>query len=80
MWRTAWSIIRDLAITGTGLFAIWREVLSATPNGYVLMAGLTLTVPSVAEHVKALLPSSEGPPTSGSSGSRGEQPPPSTHG
>jgi hypothetical protein len=59
-WTTLWPLIKDVVFTGTGVFAITWEVLSAHPNGLVLGTGLALTVPSVAEHVKALLPSSGG--------------------
>ena len=49
-------------ITGTGLVIIWRQVLYASlhPSGLLLGTGLALTVPSVAAHVRALLPASGG--------------------
>lgn len=59
-WTTLWPLIKDVIFTGTGVFAITFEVLNAHPNGLVLGTGLALTVPSVAEHVRALLPSSGG--------------------
>lgn len=69
-WSTLWPLIKDVIFTGTGVFAITWEVLSAHPSGLVLGTGLALTVPSVAEHVKALLPSS------GGGGSSPSSPPP----
>ena len=78
-WSTAWPLIKDVVFTGTGVFAIMFEVLSQHPNGLVLGTGLALTVPSVADHVKALLPSSGGssssPPPAAPTR---QQPPPSS--
>jgi hypothetical protein len=61
-WRaTSWLLIKDIALTGTGLAVIYVELLSPrAPNGLLLGTGLALTVPSIADHVKALLPSSGG--------------------
>jgi len=60
--RPAWEIIRDVAVTGTGLVIIWRQVLYSAqhPSAVLLGAGLALTVPSVAAHVKGLLPDGGG--------------------
>ena len=55
----AWPLIRDIAITGTGLAVIWFQVYSPHPSGLLLGTGLALTVPSVAAHVRALLPGGE---------------------
>lgn len=59
--HAAWELIRDIAVTGTGLIIIWRQVLysSLHPSGLLLGTGLALTVPSVAAHVRALLPGGE---------------------
>jgi hypothetical protein len=46
-------------VTGTGLAVIWRQVYSPHPSGLLLGTGLALTVPSVAAHVRALLPGGE---------------------
>jgi hypothetical protein len=71
-WRTAWNLIKDVGLTGTGIFVIVLQAFSAKPNGLLLGTGLALTVPSVAEHVRALLPSSGG----GSSSPQSELPGP----
>lgn len=74
-WKTLWMGVKDVVLTGTGVAVIWVEALSAHPNGLALGTGLALTVPSVADHVRALIPSSGG--DSGSSPSQGpptEQP------
>jgi hypothetical protein len=58
-------------VTGTGLAVIWSQVFSGHPSGLVLGTGLALTVPSVAAHVRALLPGSESGDSSESSPSPG---------
>ena len=66
-WQArSWSLIRDVAITGSGLGVIWSQVLSLHPSGLLLGTGLALTVPSVAAHVRALLPGGEQPEPSSS--------------
>ena len=55
-----WPLLRDILVTGTGPGVIWRQVFSTHPSGLLLGTGLALTVPSVAAHVKALLPGSGG--------------------
>ena len=60
-WRTTvWPLTKDIVITGSGVSIIWVQALSAHPSGLVLGAGLALCVPSVADHVRALLPGSGG--------------------
>jgi hypothetical protein len=71
-WKTAWMGVKDVILTGTGVAVIWVEALSSHPNGLALGTGLALTVPSVADHVRALLPSSGG----GDSSSSPSQEPP----
>ena len=60
--RATFELVRDIAVTGTGLVVIWRQLLFSAlhPSGLLLGTGLALTVPSVAAHVRALLPSSGG--------------------
>jgi hypothetical protein len=69
-----WYLLKDVLLTGTGVAVIFSQVLSLHPNGLLLGTGLALTVPSVAEHVKALLPSSGGGSSSASSAQPGPQP------
>jgi hypothetical protein len=66
-WKTAAPIVKDILLTGTGVFCILWEVFSAHPSGLILGTGLVLTVPSTAEHVRALLPSVGGGQSSESS-------------
>ena len=67
------AIGKDVCLTGVGVFVILLQALSTHPSGLLLGTGLALTVPSVAEHVKALLPSSGGGSSSESSPPHGEQ-------
>jgi hypothetical protein len=73
-WKM-FSVLKDVALTGLGMVAIYTQIFSAKPNGLILGTGLALTVPSVAEHVKALLPGSGGGPSSPSSESPGRPSP-----
>lgn len=65
-WTILWQALRDVVLTSTGIWCIVSQVLSRNPDGLILGTGLALTVPSVAEHVRALLPSG-GPASSSSS-------------
>lgn len=74
LWEGLWKrIFKDVLLTGLGMGVIARETLSAHPNGFLIGAGLALTVPSVASHVRALLPGPGDSGTSASSLSPGEQ-------
>jgi hypothetical protein len=63
-----WPLIKDVLLTGLGMIAIGSQIWSLHPDGLVLGAGLALTVPAIAGHVRALLPGpgdgqpSESPP------------------
>ena len=77
-WPTApgWLIVKDVILTGTGVAVIVSQILSHTPDGLLIGAGLALTVPSTWDHVRALLPgtgehSSPSSPPSGSPSSSG---------
>jgi hypothetical protein len=66
---------KDALLTGTGVFVIILEAFSSKPNGYVLGAGLALTVPSTWDHIKALVPGG-GESSSSSSLEHGQRPSP----
>lgn len=58
LWERLWKrILKDVLLTGLGMYAIWRGI-QPPDNVFAIGAGLTLTVPSTAAHLKALLPSS----------------------
>ena len=61
-WQTAWQLIKDVLLTGTGLVLIILQVLARQPSDILLVTGLALTVPSAASHAGALLsgPSADG--------------------
>ena len=70
-----WKLLKDIVLTGLGVAAILSQIFSLHPSGLVLGTGLALTVPSVASHVRALLP---GPGDGGLSESASPpRPPPS---
>jgi hypothetical protein len=46
---------KDVALTGTGMVLILSQVWSATPSDILLVTGLALTAPSVADHARNLL-------------------------
>jgi hypothetical protein len=68
-----WFLLKDVLLTGTGVAVILSQVLSLHPDGLLLGTGLALTVPTIADHVKALLPSSGGGASSPSSDPHGQQ-------
>jgi hypothetical protein len=68
-WTTSWLLIKDVALTGTGLWLIYRQAISAVPSDVLLTVGLALIAPSVYDHAKAVLSG----PTAGRSSS---SPPP----
>jgi hypothetical protein len=80
-WQTAWQLIKDIALTGTGLVMIISQIFAQRPSDVLLVTGLALTIPSVASHAGTLLqpPSTggHGPPSSSSSSSP-HGPPPSS--
>jgi len=69
-----WYLLKDILLTGTGVAVIFSQVLSSHPDGLLLGTGLALTVPTIADHVKALLPSSGGGGSSPSRPPPGSQP------
>jgi len=70
-----WLLAKDVLLTGTGLVVIFSQDVSAHPSGLLLGTGLALTVPTIAEHVKALLPTSGGDGSSSESRSAPTPPP-----
>jgi hypothetical protein len=62
--KEAWPVIRDVALTGTGIFVIIREVYSPHPSDVLLAVAMGLTAPAAYEHVRALLsgPGASSPP------------------
>jgi hypothetical protein len=75
-WEMLWQLIKDVALTGTGLVIIITQIWSKAPSDVLLVVGLALTVPSAASHAASVL-SGPGaapgpPPSSDSSEQHGE--------
>jgi hypothetical protein len=67
-WQTAWQLIRDVLLTGTGLWLIISQIGARDPSSTLIVAGLALTVPAAATHAAGVLsgPSAPSGPTSSS--------------
>lgn len=60
-----WPLIKDILLTGTGVALIISQIFSQHPSDAILVAGLTLTVPTIAGHAKAVLSGPSGPSEDG---------------
>lgn len=68
----AWLLLRDIVLTGIGVWLILAQEFSPHPSDVMLTVALVLLAPAAAEHAKALL---TGPHTDGlSSPSPSHQP------
>lgn len=71
--QTAWPLLRDILLTGAGLWLIISQVGTSDPSSTLIVAGLALTVPAAATHAYGVLsgPSAPhgGPPSSSESSS-----------
>ena len=72
-WQTAWLLLKDIALTGTGLVIIILQIFARQPSDVLLVVGLALTVPSAATHAASILSGPGVPPSSESSDAPGEQ-------
>lgn len=63
-WQTAWSLVRDILLTGTGLALIISQIGAHDPSSVLVVAGLALTVPAAATHAASVL-SGPSPPRHG---------------
>jgi hypothetical protein len=73
--RRMWALVRDVVFAGFGLWIIYREM--TMPGRYALEligVAVALTVPSAAEHLKAILPASSGESAITSSSRSSERP------
>jgi hypothetical protein len=67
--QTAWPLLRDVGITGTGLLAVWVQLglwagLGREPSPPLLWTSLGMLVPSAAAHVRHLLSAGSSSPSS----------------
>jgi hypothetical protein len=72
-WQTAWQLIKDILLTGTGLAVIVFQIWSPHPSDVLLVAGLALTVPAAASHAASILGGPGARSSSESSEEHGEQ-------
>ena len=72
-WATAWQLLKDVLLTGTGLVIIILQIWSPKPSDVLLVVGLALTVPSAASHAASILSGPGVPPSSESSDAPGGQ-------
>lgn len=66
MWLSRlWAVTRDVVLTGFGAWVIWRQVLAAVPDPYLIFAGLALASPAAADKLRAIISGggSPGPPS-----------------
>jgi len=72
-WQTAWQLVRDIGLTGTGVYILIRQASSPDPSWPVIVGGLILCVPAVRANAATILFGLSGPP-----GGRGESSSPSS--
>lgn len=51
---TAWTIVRDVIMTGLAAYLLVAQSLSPHPNSYLIGAAVSLTAPATATHVRNL--------------------------
>jgi hypothetical protein len=75
--QTAWQLLRDVLLTGTGLALIISQVGAREPSSALIVAGLALVVPAATTHAYSVIsgPSEAG---RGPSPSSPSPPPPSS--
>lgn len=59
-----WALLKDIVLTGTGVALILSQMISKQPNEALLVTGLALTIPSIADHAKSVLGGPSGPRSS----------------
>jgi hypothetical protein len=69
-----WLLLKDILLTGTGLFLVLSQALAQSPSDVLIATGMWLTGWAAAGHVKTLIsgtggPSSPAPSPSGQSDS-----------
>ena len=79
-WQTAWLLIRDVLVTGTGLGLIISQVFAKSPSDVLLVAAIALTTPTLASHATTLLGGQSPSQSSSSSSPRGSPPSSSAEG
>jgi hypothetical protein len=71
----AWALVRDVALTGLGIFLILQQALWVHhQSGTLLVVGVTLTSPALYEHGKRVLSGPGDMPSSPASQPHGSPP------
>lgn len=64
--QTAWTLLRDIGLTGFGMWIIYKQVESVSPNAALLVVALGCIAPAARSAVATILSvpgeSSESPP------------------
>jgi hypothetical protein len=70
--------VRDIVLTGTGLYLIISQVGAKDPSSTLIVAGLALTVPAAATHAASVLSGPSSPTQHGRPESSESAPPPAS--
>jgi hypothetical protein len=55
-WGTAaWAIIKDVVLTGTGVWILITQALSQHPSDPLLVVAMGLCAPAIYDHAKSLV-------------------------
>jgi len=53
--QTAWALLRDVGLTGFGVWVIWKQVESLDPNAALLVVALGCIAPAARSAVATIL-------------------------
>jgi hypothetical protein len=53
--QTAWMLLRDVGLTGFGIWVIWKQVEAVSPNDALLVVALGCLAPAARSAVAAIL-------------------------
>jgi hypothetical protein len=70
-WSSAaWAIIKDVLLTGTGVWILISQALSSHPSDPLLVVAMGLCAPAIYDHAKSLVagPAAHHPPDAQSHG------------
>ena len=71
-YQILWQLMRDVLLTGFGVWVIWRQVLAPEPNGTLLAVALVCIAPAARSAVTTVL---SGPGSSSESREPPQEPP-----
>lgn len=52
---TAWTLLRDIGLTGFGVWIIWKQVETVNPNAALLVVALGCIAPAARSAVATIL-------------------------